>query len=287
MIFKVSKDVKGSLIIGSINKVVHGGQHVSIPDDKLKSSDVVNLIKQNKLLPSELQGDGVPKEPAKQEVPELIAVITNETNGVMVIGDVSIRPRSTISVDISRIDSPHLQTLINKKYVTCIINNKKVAPSVVENKEENKKEDKEVPEKVEDVEEDIEETDVVEKQPKAKVWDFQQQKTTKAEKVPTTRDIKTVDDPNLQLDDKEEVEEVEKKTVAKKKKVAKKSKIAKKTSKKEDSGEVKKVANKKTKKIEPVGERREEKTDDAFIEDKKPSDTLQDIINNFIENNET
>ena len=301
MIFKVADSIKGSLIIPSLNKVVYKGQHILVPDDKIKCSDIASLIERKQLIVSELQGDAIPVVDTKPvEKEEKFAIITNNTTKVLILNGLVLRGGSTISAELSQIDPPELQKLIDEKVVNCIINNQKVGltpkisiktddvnnPDDIFEQPEIETELEVEEEKEEEVEEKEDTTDAIssvpqEDSPKAKVWNMQTQSTEDAKLVPTIKDIqKAGDDPD---DDKSDKKIVVAKLASKKttKKITKKT--AKKTDKTANIKSTNKKTGKKTKKIQPVGEEIKEKLDIDFdvLPEKKPSDTLQEIIESY------
>jgi len=301
MIFKVADSIKGSLIIPSLNKVVYKGQHILVPDDKIKCSDIASLIERKQLIVSELQGDAIPVVDTKPvEKEEKFAIITNNTTKVLILNGLVLRGGSTILAELSQIDPPELQKLIDEKVVNCIINNQKVGltPKIsIKTDDVNKSDDifeqpeieteLEVEEEVEEEKEEKEDTtdaisSVPQKEsPKAKVWNMQTQSTEDAKFVPTIKDIqKAGDDPD---DDKSDKKIVVAKLASKKTTKKTTKKTAKKTDKTANIKSTNKKTGKKTKKIQPVGEEIKEKLDIDFdvLPEKKPSDTLQEIIESY------
>ena len=304
MIFKVADSIKGSLIIPSLNKVVYKGQHILVPDDKIKCSDIASLIERKQLIVSELQGDAIPVVDTKPvEKEEKFAIITNNTTKVLILNGLVLRGGSTISAELSQIDPPELQKLIDEKVVNCIINNQKVGltPKIsIKTDDVNNPDDifeqpeieteleveEEVEEEKEEKEEQEDTTDAIssvpqKESPRAKVWNMQTQSTEEAKLVPTIKDIqKAGDDPD---DDKSDKKIVVAKLASKKttKKTTKKTAI--KTDKTANIKSTNKKTGKKTKKIQPVGEEIKEKLDIDFdvLPEKKPSDTLQEIIESY------
>lgn len=297
MIFTVSKSLKGSFVLNTLNRALSKGMTVSISGNDLYASDVKMAISAGFLI-------SVGEEYGEDQIGvDHDVIIVNKTNRVIVLGETVLNPKGSllVSKDILRniairsAEKNGLIEIISKDAPKKKAVKKKASKKKVTKKKATKK--KEVEEEVFDAEQE-QFIPGAERQVKAKVWNFREQESEEASVVPLTPDMIQVDDT-----EEEETEFVDEpleaqKVNVKKKKVTKKAK--KKTIKKaKNKKAVKKTIKKKgkaTKKrkvkaLEPVGDKRIPKTQmDAAIEldsRGRPIENASDALNHLIDSVES
>lgn len=119
MRFKVSSKVKGSLMLKSIGRPVVAGTTVHIDDHKLYASDTQRAIKAGLLVPTNPSEEKELKKEVLNKTAE--AVIINKSDRVVIIGDISIRPKGSTIKEISKLDLNAIQNCLEKNLIQVII----------------------------------------------------------------------------------------------------------------------------------------------------------------------
>jgi len=306
MIFKVSKKVKGTLVLNSFKNPLSANSIVTVKGNDLYKDDIQAAIKAGVLI-QQTQGD------EKEYVPADITprvTITNNLEKRLVLGKLSIAPLSSTYIPRTDVDEDVLRRAAAAKYISVIFDDEEIEEQYggypIDTSDEFEDNDMG----------DNDDTDPV-------IWDFNKEELENAPQVPSSKNTNLEDEEDEEDEDKsdeeeyeievdevepddgedeildentviiskdkkgdvivEEIEEevivVPKKTVTKKK-LTKKKVVAKKKVSKPKS-------KKKVKTIQPTGEIRPPKTVmDAEIEldsmgkplVDKPSDTLQSLI---------
>lgn len=321
MKFKVSSDIKGSLVLNTISRVVKAGYTVFVDDDKIYEKDIQRAIKRGFLIP-------VVREADKKRVRDSILnaksqiLITNLTSRTLIINDINVvlSPNGSVLKDINQLDKDILKHNTNKGLIKVDSDvddfmeesgyndfEIEVDESVdsfdalldggdddLFNKEIDNKEEDNIDELLDDGDDKIFEEDINEgDNDDFIVWDMRNQKSKKGEKVPKTKTIRADNDESEDEEIDTVDEENKKKKIAKKKKNTKKSKKSNKKSTKKSKKKSKKKEKSNTKKnnnkIEAVGDKKNPKTaDDAAIEldsrgnvIEKPSNFLNHLVDGF------
>ena len=274
MIFKVSSKFKGSCVLPTINKAIWANMTLSITGNKLRASDIKDVVRKGILIPVDENYD--------QDAIELDhdVIIVNNTDKVLVLGEIALRPNG--SLPISKDEARTLEIIAAAKddFVT-ILSDEGEEPYIKKKKTVKKKNVEVIeapyfvtPESGED------------KEPTATTWDFREKKAIEAIKVPKSEDfLKVGEDESEDLDFVDNKKEAKKAKKKIKKKKSKKKASVKKTKKKETRSKSKKV-----KTLKPVGEKRLPKTEmDAMLEldsrgnsiGDKPGETLRHLIDSI------
>ena len=285
MLFRVSEKFKGSFVLSTLKKPLSAGMTVSITEKDMYALDVKSVVKKGILIPLDNKYD------KNKEAVSTEAMITNRTDKVLVLGQIVLRPWASLPISKKLIDSISIRAAVENEYI-----------QIISDEDYFYDDEEEEIEEIEEIEE--EEEEIVDKKlpigedrkVEPVIWDFKQKKTKKAEIIPKTPDIISVDEEkeeeHIEFIDEENPKKIAKKKASKKKaskKKVSKKKIAKKrvskNSKKKENSK-KNKNKKKITKLEPVGEKKLEKTImDAAIELdsrgnplSKASDVLQHMI---------
>jgi hypothetical protein len=274
MIFKVPNSFEGSCVLGSIGRALSAGTTISISGNDLYALDIKEAIEKKILVPVKEKYDAKMKK-IKHDV-----IIKNKTNSVLVLGELLLRPLSTLPISKDKIETDQIKAAVQHKLVEIISDEEPVKVKTVKSKKKKKKKSKKkvvkakkyVPPKTG---EDINVNPVV--------WDFRDQSLKEGEKPPKTEEVIRIDEGKDKGEDIDFIDDD-------KKKAKKKTKKRKKTKKKKSKKNIKKkgisTKKKNIKEIKPIGDKKLPKTQaDAAIElDSrgkplgKPSDTLQHMI---------
>jgi len=252
---------------------------LSIAGNDLLADDVKGVIKKGILIP--LDEDYDMDEMDKDHD----VIIINNTDRVLVLGTVSLRPNGSLPISKDEAIAPAILSAEKDDFIT-ILSDEGHEDYIQRKKSKKKIAKKKKTKKVKEVEYAPPESGE-DKEPTAVTWNFKTKETEIAEKVPKSEGFVEVD--------QEETEDVDfidadkfattKKKVAKKK--IKKKITKKKATKKKTKKKVKKAKSKKVKTLEPVGEKKLPKTmADAAIEldsrgnplSEKPGDILRHMI---------
>ncbi len=247
MIFKVSDDFKGSLVLTSINKVILAGMQISVVGNDLYSPDIKRAVRQEILIPF-IEGE----YDDLHEVNHQVRII-NKTDKSLVLGELILHPKASLMISRDFAESTIIQAaesdeLIELKYEKL----KKILKKTKPVSKSIKKPKKEQP-----VKKASEKTT-------AKIWDLREKEIKEVEMTSHSAENK------VELDLEKEKKETKKTT---KKKTTKKSK------KKGNA------TNKRTKNIRPVGEEKKQDENVAIELDSrgnpidKPSKVLEEMIN--------
>jgi len=305
MIFKVSEKFKGSCVLPTLKKAIWAGMTISITGNKLRASDVKDVVRKGILIPvdKDYDHDAIEKD---HDV-----IIINNTDRVLVLGKTALRPNGSLPISKDEAEIPEIISAEEDGIITIISDEE----TYVEKKTAKKKTTKKKAEKKKTTKKDkkkdvkvIEASDFVtpesgeDKNPVAVTWNPQTQTTEEAIKIPKSEDFIKVGEDEREdmdfIDGEDEIEEeieVKAKKVAKKKKTTKKKTIKKKVAKKKTVAKKtkKKVSKAKKKKVttlKPVGEKRLPKTEmDAMLEldsrgnplTEKPGDILKHMIDDI------
>ena len=266
MIFKVSKKLKGSCVLTTLNKAISAGMTISIEGNNLYAGDIKAAIREGVLISADK------KYTQKVSKIKHDVVIVNQTEKVVVLDNFVLRPLASMSISKSDQNSPSIQTAKDNGLIKIISDEKVKAKTSSKKPIKEEKADYVVPKSGED------------REVKPKAWDLRAQELKEAQPVPKSDNVVRIDEDE-ENEDVEFVEDKKKKTTKKKskKKVAKKKKSKKKTTKKKEITK----KSKKVKTIEPVGEQKVPKNVmDAAIEldsrgnpiAEKPSEILQHMV---------
>ncbi|HUS49403.1 MAG TPA: hypothetical protein VMZ91_04525 [Candidatus Paceibacterota bacterium] len=264
MIFKVSSELKGSVVLKSIKAALLAGKTVILEGDDLYCKEVKAMVRNGILIPE--------NEKDRERVLKVSSEVglVNNLKKVLILNGLVIRPSGTLVVEKSFLQSDEVRRAIKEKFVSIVSFDKKELDKK-DIEEETPKTKKKISPIDEKKEENTKQNRLEEGSVEPSIWDFREQSLEKAEPVRRTIEIK-------------EEEENENKKETKKKVIQKKSK--KTLKKKKVKSSKNKKSMKKTKKLEPVGEKREPLTvaDAAMELDSrgkpltKASDTLQHLV---------
>ena len=303
MIFTVPDNFEGSCVLNTLKKALWKGMTISICDPDLYAPDVKMAIKRGILVP---KGE---KYDEKQANISHNATIVNKTNKILILGEVSLNPKSFLIVKKAFLTSSVVQAAEKNGLISILFDKNKIKEkgaieSLKEEVEDKKDSIAEEKKEIEKVEKTDEKTTYVapktgeDREVTPVVWNFRDQDVEEAESISKSIEAINIDEPEVEdfEDEKIEVQKivVKKKRVAKKKKASKKKVSKKKVSKKRSNKTTIKKKEKATKKekvnlIEPVGEKKLPKTQiDAALElDSrgnplgKASDPLQHLLDSL------
>ena len=285
MIFQVSADLKGSIVLQTLNQAFRANQKLAISETDLYAPDIKKAIKLKLLVPID---NKLPENFDKSTR----AIISNKTDTVLILGKLRLNPKGKIFVNKSVIFSEMIEKAEANGYIE-IISDEKVKEEITtdEKKEIKEKQISELTENKDEVE--------------AKVWNPKQQELEKAVAVPkTTADTSIIEETDkgevVFIDEEKEEKNNEDETIQPRKIVIKKKTTKKKITKKNSKNKITRkkkgiiVTKKKINKIEPVGEiKQKASTMEAIIEldsrghpIKKTSDMLQHLIDEVDSGNE-
>jgi hypothetical protein len=277
MLFKVSPDLRGSLVLSTIGKVLYANGQVDISGDDLQAIDVKTAIKTKVLI---LVDD---KKENKDKLKDSRVLVVNKVNRTLVFESTRIGPLGSALVSEDFVKYDFIKLAQEKGIIDLVFPDKgEKAPSKAKalknaaKVEKKIKEDEKIMEleKIQKGQEETKTTPVT--------WDFKKQEAVEAEQVPTSHVVREVEE--------EDNDKKKKKSVKKKKKSKKKKKTTRKKATKKKTTKKKVISSKsKNKAIEPVGEVKEEVTSaEVAIEMdsrgnpvEKPSNTLQHLIDSI------
>jgi len=104
MIFKVSKKLKGSCVLTTLNKAISAGMTISIEGNNLYAGDIKAAIREGVLISADK------KYTQKVSKIKHDVVIVNQTEKVVVLDNFVLRPLASISISKSDQNSPSIQT---------------------------------------------------------------------------------------------------------------------------------------------------------------------------------
>ncbi len=265
MIFKVSKNFKGSCVLPTLGKAIWADMSVSVGGNNLRADDIKDAVKKGILIPIDEDYE------AEDFQKDHDVIIINKTEQVMVLGKITLRPLG--SLPISKDKARALPIIEAAEAGNITILSDEGDESYIKIKKKSQKKQK-INKKKEQFKFTISETGE-DKDVTPVTWNFRTKEIEEAKKISKS-------EVSLDIGD---TEKTKKKKTKKKKVVKKKVSAKKKTKKKEITGKSKKV-----KTIEPVGEKKTPKTvADAAIElDSRgnpigeiPGETLQHLIDNL------
>tara|TARA_Y100000310_G_scaffold13838_1_gene14137 strand:- start:17961 stop:18989 length:1029 start_codon:yes stop_codon:yes gene_type:complete len=317
MIFKVSKKVKGTLVLNSFKNPLTANSIVTVKGNDLYKDDIQAAIRAGILIQQKQEEEEAEYIPTA-ETPKV--TITNNLDKRLVLGNLILPSFGSTYVPRTEVDEDVLRQAAAAKYISVIFDDENIEEQYggypVDTSDEFEEPGGEMEEYEED-EEDEEEDETETAEPTAVVWEATPEggSLKDAPLVPKAKDmddefrdilsdetdeeeyevevdevepeddavvITKDDEGNVVVEEEEEVVVIPKKTVAKKKKVVAKKKAV--VRKKKGS---QRKSKKKVKALEPTGEVRPPKTQaDAAVEldsrgkplGEKPSDTLQQMI---------
>lgn len=251
MLFKVPNTYKGSFVLNTLGCTLKAGQVVSISGQKLMAPDVKAAIRAKVLIPAE------EKEYAKKYANKTgQSMVINKTDRVIVLGEITLRPRSALLFDDDIIQSGACRAAHKSGLISIVGEKNDVSEDNIELDFNNNIKISEV-----------ENNDIVKEDTgKPVVWDFLKKTIEEAKKVNASGDIVNVD---IEKDD----ESISEKEISKNKRVKKKS-VKKKVSKKKS---VRKNVNKKIK------NKYDEKENDIVIEMDSNGNKLKNADISFVD----
>jgi hypothetical protein len=285
MIFKVSEKLKGSCVLPTLKKAIWANMTLSIAGNDLRADDIRGVIKKGILVPvnDDLDPEMIDKD---QDV-----IIINNTNRVLVLGEIALRPSGSLPISKVHVDMPAIKSAAEDNLITIL------SDEDDESHTEIKKSAKKIAKKKEKIVEDFVTPETGEdKDVTPTAWNFRTKELEEAKKVPKIEEFIEVTSDDEPIDfidgEAEDAKPVPKKKKAKKKakkKTAKKKTAKKKTTKKKTKKKEIKAKTKKVKTIEPVGDQKPSKTSfEAAIEldsrgnpIEKASDTLKHLIDSI------
>jgi hypothetical protein len=279
MIFKVSKKVKGTLVLKSIKHPLRANSIITIKGDHLYEDDIQAAIRAGVL--TQQTNDGEEEYVPASVTPRV--TITNNLNKRLVLGELTLAANGSTYISRKDIDEDVLRRAAAAKYISIVF-------------------DEEIEENYNNSSVDISD-DFDEPEAHPTVWDFNEEALQDAPQVPTSKNAK-IKEMSEEEDGEEEEQEEETVVITKnadgnvvikeeevvipvKKKVAQKKEGKRLVSKKKVSVS---KSKKKDKTLVPSGEVRPPKTQaDAAVEldsrgkpiGPKPGETLQDLINDI------
>lgn len=261
MIFKVSPELKGSVLVKFLGAPLVANRTVAIEGNDLLSNEVKALVKAKVLIPQQS------KEYKKISHKSSQVGIVNQIDRVLILNDVILRPGGSLIVENKFLESEDVQRAIRNRLVE-VVSQDTEPVGEPELSEEEKVQQSLIPSKDRAEEGDVE----------PKVWDFRQQSLEDAVPVPKAS-VKEV-----------EIEEMEEDVPAKKKVLKKKAKSKTKKAtaqkKKKVKSSKKKKISKKAKVLEPVGEKKRLPTaaeaDGELDSRGKPVATASDALHHMI-----
>jgi len=271
MIFKVSKEYKGSCMLPTLGKVVWANVTVSISEEDLRADDIRVAVKKGILVP-------VDEEYNEEALMDKDVIIVNNSDTPLVVGSVTLRPNGSLPISKETAQSAEIITAGRDGIITILSDESlsdeeddsdyvKVKEPAKAKKKAKKTSAPEPPKSGED------------KDPTAKTWNFQTKKAEDAVKIEKSTEFTNLDE------EAEDVEFIDAKKSKAKKKAKKKTKKASNNKKK-----VKSKKRRKVKELTPVGEKKVPKTEmDAMIEldsrgnsiGEKPGDVLAHLIDSI------
>lgn len=272
MVFKVSQNIKGSLILSSVGYPLQANSKVALSQKQMYSDDVRNAIKNKILIP---QSD----EPVKEIEEDPSVVVVNKLNRVLILGNITVPPMGSVLVDKINENLPFIKQAAKNKLISVVQDAYSENPidfGVVED----------IIEEV--VQEDIEENSVekntteeepanIEPQSSPQVWDMRKQKLQEGDRTNKTSEAIEVKDEENVVEVKNEEDDF----------INELDSIND-TQNNQEELETQKVSSKKTTKaIEPVGEKKETTNEAVPLDSngniitEKPSKVIEEMIEGF------
>lgn len=186
MLFKVSNEYKGSLILNTLKHSLKGGQTIFINDQDLTSSDVKAAIKSKILIPMDEETYSTQHSQRTGQ-----ALIVNRTDKIIVLGQISLKPYSSIIIDEDKSYNGAMGAAEKAKIISITRDNNFDIQQKSIYKENIQQENI--------LQEDILQEDFIageDRKVEPVVWNFNKQKVEKAEKIISSDEIINVDDEN-------------------------------------------------------------------------------------------